>query len=150
MTSYYLMGYYSTNTKLDGKVRKIKVRVKRDGVDVRARRSYRAATEEEIEEGTAQMTAAAAAAPASAVQVALNSIGSSRAGVPLRTAVSYAMVGGAGGARRAHVWALADAGSGSDARRRMAGRRGSRRAAPIGRWDQIDQRTARCQAASDR
>jgi len=108
MTSYYLMGYYSTNTTLDGKVRKIKVRVKRDGVDVRARRSYRAATEEEIEQGTAQMTAAAAAAPASAVQVALNSIGSSRAGVPLRTAVSYAMVSGAGDGRRAHVWALAD------------------------------------------
>jgi VWFA-related protein len=108
MTSYYLMGYYSTNTKLDGKVRKIKVRVKREGVDVRARRSYRAATEEEIEQGTAQMTAAAEAAPASSVQVALNSIGSSRAGVPLRTAVSYAMVGGAGGSRRAHVWALAD------------------------------------------
>ncbi len=43
MTSYYLLGYYSTNTKLDGKVRKIKVRVKRNGVDVRARRSYRAA-----------------------------------------------------------------------------------------------------------
>ena len=106
MTSYYLLGYYSTNTALDGKVRKIKVRVKRDGVDVRARRSYRAATEEEIEQGTAQMTAAAAAAPASAVQVALNSIGSSRAGVPLRTAVSYAKVGG--GARRAHMWALAE------------------------------------------
>lgn len=106
MTSYYLLGYYSTNTKLDGKVRKIKVRVKRAGVDVRARRSYRAPTEQEIEEGTAQMTAAAAAVPASAVQAALNSIGSSRAGVPLRTAVSYAMVGG--GARRAHVWALAE------------------------------------------
>lgn len=106
MTSYYLLGYYSTNTKLDGKVRKIKVRVKRDGVDVRARRSYRAPTEQEIEEGTAQTTAMAAAAPASAVQAALNSIGSSRAGVPLRTAVSYAMLGG--GARRAHVWALAE------------------------------------------
>ena len=105
MTSYYLLGYYSTNTALDGKVRKIKVRVKRDGVDVRARRSYRAATEEEIEQGTAQMTAAAAAAPASAVQAALNSIGSSRAGVPLRTAVSYAKVGDAG---RAHIWALAE------------------------------------------
>ena len=105
MTSYYLLGYYSTNTALDGKVRKIKVRVKRDGVDVRARRSYRAATEEEIEQGTAQMTAAAAAAPASAVQTALNSIGSSRAGIPLRTAVSYARVGDAG---QAHIWALAE------------------------------------------
>jgi VWFA-related protein len=108
MTSYYLLGYYSTNTKLDGKVRKIKVRVKRDGVDVRARRTYRAATEEEIEKGTAQMTAAAAAAPASAVQVALNSIGSARPGIPLRTAVSYAMVGAGSAGRRAHVWALAE------------------------------------------
>ncbi len=106
MTSYYLLGYYSTNTTLDGKVREIKVRVKRDGVDVRARRSYRAATEEEIERGTAQMTAAGAVAPASAVQVALNSIGSSGTGIPLRTAVSYAMM--RGGARRAHVWTLAE------------------------------------------
>jgi VWFA-related protein len=106
MTSYYLLGYYSTNTKLDGKIRKIKVRVKRNGVDVRARRSYRAPTEEEIERGAAQMSAAAAAAPASAVQAALNSIGSSRSGVPLRTAVSYATLGG--GTRRARVWALAE------------------------------------------
>ena len=29
LTSYYLLGYYSTNPKLDGKYREIKVRVKR-------------------------------------------------------------------------------------------------------------------------
>jgi hypothetical protein len=108
MTSYYLLGYYSTNTKLDGKVRKISVKVKRPGVDVRARRSYRAPTEEEIEQGKAEMTAAAAAAPVSSVQAALNAIGSARAGVPLRTAVSYAPLEAAGAARRAHVWALAE------------------------------------------
>ena len=131
MTSYYLLGYYSTNTKLDGKVRKIKVRVKRNGVDVRARRSYRAATEEEIEQGTAQMTAAAAAAPASAVQVALNSIGSSRAGVPLRTAVSYAMVGGRRSSRA--CLGTGRARPGVAARRRVGERRGSGRAAAVGR-----------------
>jgi VWFA-related protein len=48
LTSYYLMGYYSTNTKLDGNFRNIKVRSKRAGVAVRSRRGYRAATQEEV------------------------------------------------------------------------------------------------------
>ena len=51
LTSSYLLGYTSTNGKLDGRYRKISVRVKRPGVDVRARRGYRAATEKEVEEG---------------------------------------------------------------------------------------------------
>lgn len=57
LTSYYLLGYYSTNTKLDGRYRRLEVTVKRPGVDVRARRGYRAATEREV-------TEARAAAPA--------------------------------------------------------------------------------------
>jgi VWFA-related protein len=105
LTSYYLLGYYSTNTNLDGRVRKIKVRVKRPGVDVRARRSYKAATEEEFERGIAEMSAASAAAPDNAVQTALNNIGVARPGLPLRTAVSYAPLGDG---RRAHVWTLAE------------------------------------------
>lgn len=48
LTSYYLMGYYSTNSKLDGKFRYIKVRSKRSGIEVRARQGYRAATAEEV------------------------------------------------------------------------------------------------------
>ncbi len=38
LTSYYLLGYLSTNSKLDGRFRALKVKVKQPGVDVRARR----------------------------------------------------------------------------------------------------------------
>lgn len=50
LTSYYLLGYYSTNTKLDGRFRQIKVRSKQPGIDIRARRGYKAATEREMME----------------------------------------------------------------------------------------------------
>jgi VWFA-related protein len=48
LTSYYLLGYYSTNGSLDGKFRSIKVRSKRPGVTVRSRRGYNAATADEV------------------------------------------------------------------------------------------------------
>jgi hypothetical protein len=104
-----LLGYYSTNSKLDGKYRKLTVRVKRPGVDVRARRGYRAATQEEVEKGRTAAATIDAAVPATAVQMALNALGSARPGVPLRTAVSYAPMGPEGGSEtQVHLWALTE------------------------------------------
>src|SRR5205085_1037021 len=53
LSSYYVMQYYSTNTKLDGRFRSISVRVKRPGVQVRARPGYLAPTEAETKALTA-------------------------------------------------------------------------------------------------
>jgi hypothetical protein len=39
-SSYYLLGYYTTNTNLDGKYRSIDVKVKGDGLKVSARHGY--------------------------------------------------------------------------------------------------------------
>jgi hypothetical protein len=48
LAAYYVLGYYTTNTKFDGRVRNIKVRLKPSGQTIRARRQYRAPTEAEI------------------------------------------------------------------------------------------------------
>jgi VWFA-related protein len=75
MTSYYLLGYYSTNTALDGRYREIRVRVTRPGVTVRARRGYRAATPAEVE---ATAAIAARAAPPSPIETALGRLAAIR------------------------------------------------------------------------
>ena len=74
LTSYYLLGYYSTNPKLDGRYRALKVRVKQPGVQVRSRPGYRAATEAEV---TAARSAADVPVPEAtrAINAAIDRLG---------------------------------------------------------------------------
>ena len=85
LTSYYLLGYYSTNSKLDGRFRKITVRVKQPDVDVRARRGYKAATEEEVEAARAAAAAPDVPEHVTAAQTALAHLARLRPGAGLRT-----------------------------------------------------------------
>jgi VWFA-related protein len=84
LSSYYLLGYYSTDQKRDGRYHTLKVRVKRPGVDVRARPGYRAPTDVEV---AAARTAADAPVPDAtrAVQRALDQLGRVRSGAALST-----------------------------------------------------------------
>jgi VWFA-related protein len=83
LSSYYLLGYSSTNTTTDGGYRTLKVRVKRPGVNVRARRGYRAASAAEI---AAARRAADAPIPDATrtVTAAISRLGSPRGDLPFR------------------------------------------------------------------
>ncbi len=114
LTSYYLLGYYSGG-KLDGKFHSISVRVKRPGIQVRARRGYLANTEAAASAltrvaATPSPTAAAAAAETHAVDAAIGSLSTFARELPIRlqAAAGWTPSGAA------TVWAVAEVGRGAD------------------------------------
>jgi VWFA-related protein len=65
VSAYYLLTYYSTNTRNDGRYRRIEVTSKKPGLSIRARRGYMAPTEADVAASNKPAsTAATPAAPA--------------------------------------------------------------------------------------
>ena len=83
--SYYLLSYYSTNQKLDGRFRRIRVEVKREDAKVRARPGYLAPTEAEARAAGMSMTRAGErAAPPPTVTRALDALAPTSGNLPVR------------------------------------------------------------------
>ena len=84
--SYYLLSYYSTNQRLDGRFRRIRVEVKRPDVEVRARPGYLAPTASELKAagGMTSTAAAGAKTPPPAITRALDALAPARGNLPVR------------------------------------------------------------------
>jgi VWFA-related protein len=117
LSSYYLLGYYSTG-KLDGRFHPISVRVKRPGVRVRARRGYLAATPAALTAATRGRGAAsasasapvdiAAEAEAHAIDAAVGPLAGYAREVPLR--LQYATGWKPGADSSAGIWVVGEIG----------------------------------------
>ncbi len=113
LSSYYLLGYYSTTAKLDGKFHTIKVRVKRPGIDVRARKGYRSATEEEV---AAARTAANPPASSAKAAVGTAMTGLSRLRPDWRFSMNAVPVAAAGSKMISTIWISGEVPSGEAGR----------------------------------
>jgi VWFA-related protein len=110
LSSYYLLGYYSSG-KLDGKFHSITVRVKRPGVQVRARRGFLAANASDTSRKSsapASPEAAAAAVEAHAIEAVVAPLENYTRDVPLR--VQAAAGWKPGSPPEAKVWIVAEDG----------------------------------------
>ena len=83
VSASYLLGYYTTNSKADGKVRQIQVKVRQPGLKVKARKSYVAPTA--AESSVARAAAASVAAGPTPIDDALGALARTRAGSEIFT-----------------------------------------------------------------
>ncbi len=75
LSSHYVLGYYTNNTRWDGRPRKLTVRLKSTGQTIRSRREYRAPTEAEMTGlRDARAAASSAAAGPSSTATALSAL----------------------------------------------------------------------------
>ncbi len=112
-SAYYLLGYTSSQSPIDGRFHEIEVRVKRDDIQVRSRKGYWAVTERDAERALSTEVVA----PPRAVDVALGALAAPRRGHTIRTWVGTSR-GENGRTRVTFVWepVQGPAGAGDPAR----------------------------------
>ncbi len=88
LTTYYLIGYTSTNGRLDGSLRSIRVRSRRPGVAIRARSGYRAPSASDVRGGAADAAPPVVDEARAAVDAAIASLSGRAADDPLQVQVS--------------------------------------------------------------
>jgi VWFA-related protein len=111
LSSYYLLGYYATGVEMDGKFHRVRVRVNRPGLEIRARRGYLAPSPEELAAEAAVNTSAsslsaAEIANARGVERALGSLAGFSRELPLRIQVAA----GLAASRAATLWVVGEVG----------------------------------------
>jgi VWFA-related protein len=84
LRAYYVLAYYTTNTKWDGQTRRITVKLKPSGSTIRSRREYRAPTEAEMAALRNPPASAVAKGP-SPVEEALGALSRMRPAAALHT-----------------------------------------------------------------
>lgn len=85
LSASYVLGYYPINSKADGRIRRLTVRVKGIKDPVRARREYRAPTEEELATLRSSTAAKAAAVTVAPSETALAELKRERPGAAIHT-----------------------------------------------------------------
>ncbi len=111
LSQYYLIGYYTTNPRADGSYRRITVKVKRPGVEVRARPGYRALSAAEMKADASARAATPAVDPETASirreVAALDMIRTDRT-VRLDAGWSWRAASSGSGPEAATIWAAGE------------------------------------------